>query len=63
MAHGLPSKVKPDRSSGSSAPFFPHGAPAPIDAVFLPDETLFRAIVRMTWTVTLPDALRIAFAD
>lgn len=57
------SYLKPDRSSGSSAPIFPHGAPAPINAVFLPDETLFRAIVRATWTVTFPDALRVAFAD
>ncbi len=57
------SYLKPDRSSGSSAPIFPHGAPAPINAVFLPEETLFRAIVRATWTVTFPDALRVAFAD
>lgn len=57
------SYLKPDRSSGSSAPIFPHGAPAPINAVFLPDETLFRAIVRASWTVTFPDALRIAFAE
>ncbi|MFM7260154.1 MAG: hypothetical protein ACKO3W_06070, partial [bacterium] len=55
------SYLKPDRSSGSSAPIFPLGAPAPINAVWLPDETLFRAIVRATWTVTFPDALRVAF--
>jgi len=57
------SYLKPDRSSGSSAPIFPLGAPAPINAVFLPDEALFRAIARATWTVTFPDALRMAFAD
>jgi hypothetical protein len=57
------SYLKPDRSSGSSAPYFPNGAPVPINAVFLPDETLFRAIVRATWPVMFYDALRVAFAD
>ena len=49
------SYLKPDRSSGSSAPYFPHGAPHRSDAVFL-------ACARATWPASLRDAFRVAFS-
>lgn len=57
------SYLKPDRSSGTSAPYFPHGAPQPSDAVFVPDEALFLACARVTWPASLRDAFRVAFSE
>ncbi len=56
------SYLKPDRSWGTSAPYFPHGAPHWSDAVFVPDEALFLACARATWPASLRDAFRVAFS-
>ncbi len=56
------SYLKPDRSWGTSAPYFPHGAPQRSDAVFVPDEALFLACARATWPASLRDAFRVAFS-
>ena len=52
--------LKPDRTQGSGEPWFPNGAARPSDGVFVPDEGLFLACVRETWTVSLDDAMRVA---
>lgn len=56
------SYLKPDRTQGSSAPYFPNGARAPSDAAFVPDEALFLECARSTWPASLRDALRVALA-
>lgn len=55
------SYIKPDRSPGMCAPYFPNGARLPSNAVFVPDEALFLACARATWPASLRDALRVAF--
>jgi hypothetical protein len=54
------SYLRPDRSSGSSIPMFPYGAPAPRRAVFVADEAIYRACVEHTWVVSLADAVKLA---
>lgn len=55
------SYIKPDRSPGMCAPYFPNGARLPSNAVFVPDEALFLACARATWPASIRDALRVAF--
>ena len=55
--------LKPDRTQGSGEPCFPNGAARASDGVFVPDEDVFLACARHTWTVSLDDAMRVARGD
>lgn len=57
------SYLRPDRSNGSTIPFFPRGAPAPRHAVLVSDEALFRECVERTWVVSLADAMKLALTQ
>jgi hypothetical protein len=55
--------LRPDRSPGMSSALFPNGAERKSDGVFVPDNGLFIACAKATWTVSLEDALRVACSD
>ena len=55
--------LRPDRSRGMSSALFPNGAERKSDGVFVPDDGLFIACAKATWTVSLEDALRVACSD
>jgi hypothetical protein len=55
--------LRPDRSPGMSSALFPNGAERKSDGVFVPDNGLFLACAKATWTVSLEDALRVACSD